>query len=139
MKHIVDFTTRNSFLKFFWIAGCTTRNVFQNFYAMCCRRRTFWSFHYVQNGNFEKLWRCRKSSWRCRKNHSKQTFSSVIEGFSKTYDKHVCPSIIKGLSWQTGHFNCGHFHCSWQIKQSSSTFHGSFQQLMLLEKMFIIK
>jgi len=30
-KHIASSKTRNSFLKFFWIAGCTTRNVFQNF------------------------------------------------------------------------------------------------------------
>jgi len=37
------------------IAGSTTRNVFQNFYTMSYRRRTFWSFYYVQNGNFEKL------------------------------------------------------------------------------------
>ena len=53
--------------------GCRTRNVFQKFYTIGCRRKTFWSFHYVQNENFEKLWRCRKSSWRCRKNHSCST------------------------------------------------------------------
>jgi len=71
------------------IAGCRTRNVFQNFYTMGCRRRIFWSFYYVQNGNFEKLWRCRKSSRRYRKNHSSR--------FRKCWTDHSASLVL--FSW----------------------------------------